>query len=91
MGCLVHFARRVTAIELDVTYCTKLRARGFDVICRAVETVTPAEFAAAGGDVYFWWPMDASSQNEADESKLNLDKAPNFLRCVIVGAIRRQA
>jgi len=65
MGCLSHFAGRVTAIELDVTYCRKLRARGFDVICRAVETVTPEEFATAEGDVYFWWPMWAPRQNEA--------------------------
>ena len=65
MGCLSHFARRVTAIELDVTYCKKLRARGFSVICRAVESVTPAELAAAEGDVYFWWPMWAPRQNEA--------------------------
>ena len=65
MGCLSHFARKVTAIELDVTYCKKLRARGFDVICRAVETVTPDEFAKAEGDVYFWWPMWAPRQNEA--------------------------
>ena len=65
MGCLASFARRVTAIELDVTYCKKLRARGFDVICRPVETVTPSEFAAAEGDVYFWWPMWAPRQNEA--------------------------
>ena len=65
MGCLTHFAKRVTAIELDVTYCRKLRARGFNVICRPVETVTPEEFAKAKGDVYFWWPMWAPRQNEA--------------------------
>ena len=65
MSCLSHFARKVTAIELDVPYCNKLRARGFSVICRRVETVTPAEFAAAEGDVYFWWPMWAPRQNEA--------------------------
>lgn len=65
MGCLSHFAKRVTAIELDATYCKKLKARGFSVICRAVETVTPVEFAAAESDVYFWWPMWAPRQNEA--------------------------
>ena len=65
MGCLSHFARRVTAIELDATYCKKLRARGFSVICRPVETVKPSEFAEAEGEVYFWWPMWSPTQNEA--------------------------
>lgn len=62
MGCLSHFAKRVTAIELDKVYCRKLRERGFTVICKAVETVPAAELL---GDVYFWWPMWSPKQNEA--------------------------
>ena len=50
---------------MDTTYCTKLRSRGFDVLCRPVETVKPEEFAEKEGDVYFWWPMWAPRQNEA--------------------------
>lgn len=63
MGCLAHFARKVTAIELDANYCKKLRERGFEVVCRAVETVSATDLPA--GDVYFWWPMWSPRQNEA--------------------------
>ena len=62
MGCLAHFAK-VTAIELDANYCKKLRERGFEVVCRAVETVSATDLPA--GDVYFWWPMWSPRQNEA--------------------------
>ena len=47
----MHFARKVTAIELDANYCKKLRERGFEVVCRAVETVSATDLPA--GDVYF--------------------------------------
>ena len=30
MSCVSHFAASVTAIEMDETYCTKLRERGYD-------------------------------------------------------------
>lgn len=63
MGCLHHFASQVTAIELDVNYCKKLRARGFTVLCKAVESVTASEMPDS--DVYFWWPMWSPKQNEA--------------------------
>lgn len=63
MACLAHFARRVTAIELDRTYCRKLRQRGFHVLCRPVESVGAPDLA--GSDVYFWWPMWSPTQNEA--------------------------
>lgn len=63
MSCVNHFAATVTAIELDEVYCKKLRERGFNVFCKPFESLTPKEFAHC--DVYFWWPMDARSQNEA--------------------------
>ena len=45
MGCLSHFAKEVTAIELDQKYCAKLRERGFKVVCRAVESVPAADLS----------------------------------------------
>ena len=62
MACLSHFAGHVTAIELDPIYCAKLRARGFHVICEAVERIPPSRMPKT--DVYFWWPMSANLQNE---------------------------
>ena len=62
-ACLAHHASSVTAIEMDRVYCRKLRARGLHVLCRPVEEVRPQDFA--GCEVYFWWPMDAETQNEA--------------------------
>ena len=53
----------VTAVEMDHTYCRKLRQRGFRVICKPIENVPPAELADC--QVYFWWPMQADPQNEA--------------------------
>ena len=64
MACLAHFARSVTAVELDKVYCRKLRQRGFRVLCKPVETV-PADELAQSSDAYFWWPMWSPTQNEA--------------------------
>ena len=62
MGCVSHFARSVTAIEMDPPYCRSLRARGFGVACKQVELILPDEFPLA--HVYYWWPSDAGGQNE---------------------------
>lgn len=63
MACLSHFTSKATAIELDPVYCKKLRERGLEIFCKPVETVSPQELEHC--EVYFWWPMDARSQNEA--------------------------
>ena len=62
MGCVSHFAKSVTAIEMDPPYCRSLRARGFGVACKQVEYILPEDFPLA--DVYYWWPSDAGGQNE---------------------------
>jgi len=62
MGCVSHFAKSVTAIEMDPPYCKSLRERGFGVACKQVELILPADFPKA--DVYYWWPSDAGGQNE---------------------------
>jgi hypothetical protein len=62
MGCVSHFAKSVTAIEMDTNYCNKLRQRGFGVACQKVEEITAQQWPVA--DVYYWWPSDAAGQNE---------------------------
>ena len=62
MGCVAHFAKSVTAIEMDPPYCRSLRERGFGVACKQVEQILPDAFPKA--DIYYWWPSDAGGQNE---------------------------
>jgi len=62
MACLSHFAASVTAIEMSARYCRQLSSRGFRVLCKRFETATSDELAHC--DLYFWWPMDAKTQNE---------------------------
>ena len=62
MGCVAHYAKSVTAIEMDETYCNKLRKRGYNVACDMVENIPVKTFPVA--DVYYWWPSDAGGQNE---------------------------
>ena len=52
MSCVSKFASSVTAIEMDVGYCDKLRSRGFGVACQRVEDIAPEDFPSA--DVYYW-------------------------------------
>ena len=59
MGCVSHFAKSVTAIEMDQNYCNKLRKRGFGVACKPFERIGLDEFPTA--DVYYWWPSDAGA------------------------------
>ena len=65
-SCLQYFARGVTAIEMDKTSCKILKTRGYNVLCKMVERVSPEELGKQNGgcEVYFWWPMDAATQNE---------------------------
>ena len=62
MSCISRFAKSVTAIEMDPTYCAKLRSRGYGVACSKVEEISAAAWPVA--DVYYWWPSDAGGQNE---------------------------
>ena len=52
MSCLSHFAREVTAIELDKEYCKKLSERGFRVLCKPIETLGHLDLGHC--DVYYW-------------------------------------
>ena len=62
LACLAHHARRVLSVEMAPEYCTKLRARGLEVLCTDFELLPPLDMPAA--DVYYWWPADAAGQNE---------------------------
>ena len=85
LNCVSHFAKSVTAIEMDPPYCTALRARGFGVACKQFELILPDEFPLA--DVYYWWPSDAGGQNElwlriiAMNLRLRGHRASVFIGC----------
>lgn len=68
MACLSHFASNVTAIEMDPPYCDKLKQRGYNVICKMIEKVTPEELKHC--QVYFWWPLVPDQQNPVWLSQL---------------------
>lgn len=63
MACVKHFAKSVTAIELDQGACRAIRKRGFGLVCRDFMSLEPHEFPLA--DVLYWWPQMSWEQNEA--------------------------
>jgi len=63
LDCVSHFASKAFAVEINKEYCDQLSQRGLTVICDNFENIGLAEIPTMP-QVFFWWPMAASSQNE---------------------------
>jgi hypothetical protein len=53
--CIAHHARKFTAVEMEVSYCKSLTARGLSVMCKNWETVDLDVDLPAPVDVVMWW------------------------------------
>ena len=62
VACWAHFAKTVTAVEMDKRYCQRLRERqsaagaaAFDVVCSPFPSGWSAHSAWSQTDVFTWW------------------------------------
>jgi hypothetical protein len=62
--CIKHFGYNITAIEMVEPYCKALRAEGVSVLCQPIESISSEWLEAAQCRTYFWWAMNAATQNE---------------------------
>ena len=63
LACVSRFASKAFAVEIDKDYCDHLTKRNLDVYCRDYKKVNLAELPFMP-QIFFWWPMVASEQNE---------------------------
>ena len=63
LDCVSRFALKVFAAEIDEAYCEHLKNRGLSVICGDFNELSLAQIPSMP-QVFFWWPMVASDQNE---------------------------
>lgn len=63
LACVSRFASKVLAVEIDKVYCDRLTGRGLEVLCDDYTKVVLSKLPSMP-QVFFWWPMVASHQNE---------------------------